>query len=148
MPFGDPVAGGGNGGMLSSFGGLFGKRDFMGPKGQIRDALRALNGRGYFSQETIDLLESLDRGVVQNYSESQAKTKNFAMPILYDGETLPAGVFGKKFEAMPVWKETHSVVDYKTMVHPPFECSLAPYLLRIGGGNRQVMGLHFYEDFV
>jgi hypothetical protein len=101
----------------SSLGGLLGPRDIastMSAQDQIQTAFRAFYGYTHYDAETAQLLEDIQ---VTNAQITDDNTVSMhAMPILYDGETMPAGAWGKKFNALPVYKEMSSVVEYKTLV--------------------------------
>jgi hypothetical protein len=88
----------------------------MSAQDQIQASMRAFTGFHHYSEETATLLERIQADNAANTDENRVSLH--AMPVLYDGDKMPAAAWGSKFNAMPVYKEIGGTTAYKNLISP------------------------------
>jgi hypothetical protein len=115
--FGDPTAAMGLGSLTSSLGSLGSLFGLSGAKqndiAEVDYALRALNGYGHLNLDSSMAEALLDSS---NKSGSADVVRSFMLPMIYDGEKPPDGAWGKKLNALPMVKESGTMMEYRDVV--------------------------------
>jgi hypothetical protein len=84
---------------------------------QVEYVMKALKGYSYLNQ---NLIPAEVHDILQSQGHLEADVPGYrVMLMIYDGETVPKGAWGKKFEAMPAIGTFGGAVEYSSIVRPP-----------------------------
>jgi hypothetical protein len=139
VPLGTPVGGLGKGGLLGALGGFSGLSRSM-EASQFQIAMDALSGRSMFSLSSPELLEeSIDSATPRRYSMGMAYV---------DDRRPPEEAWGKKFNSLPLLRESGSMVTYHDAVYQIAISSMVrAYMSQIRVTNRLFDYFHMRTSF-